>query len=609
MSVPRTLAAYVGPEPAICNVTLQGAGVGRTTIALDDSLGFSKPVITTANCTPGNVDVASSGNVAFRNDINDLTVYTGTGNPSATGISFMGSNDAEVRNVRILSGNGTGAVGFKADRFLEGPALVKNLAVSGFTTGVLVGGGTLYSMVFEHLQVTNQQAGGVGVDLDGRTATVAIRDLESSQNVGTVRAIRSGDPDNMLTLIDSTLVNTAGGGGVGGVDAIASAGSIFVRNTTQSGYSGLVDGLTCTTECESPPATKVNGGTATTSLALPIEETPYYNETNGETFSSWIDVTAGSFCGSGTGVACAAANQVAVDSAPGINAALASAAPGTTAFIKQGAYYLGPNETIAIPKNVVRLVCYGATFLPIGGTTFSLGTPTFRFDSASTNSLQILEGCDQWVNYDVGSGDFFQNVGWTSLITNNSAGTVVLKDMDSFNYANTAQSYGGKVFLENVAGGPFEFVNETVYCRQCDPEPEFYGAGVTHVTVKGGLLWVLGWKQEVPGTALSVSNGATTAQVEVLGAAMYAQAESGIGGHDDDAPMIVNHGARVSIAGVVTLGRGGGDFGYDYDTWVQETQSASCVDGCKLYASSSPSSPRANGRVANASSLMSLYIG
>ena len=602
-----------GAQPAICNVTLQGAGVGQTIITLDNALGFSEPVITTANCTPGDVDVASSGNVAFRNNINDLTINTGLGNPLAMGISFMGSNNAGVRNVSIVSGDGTGLVGFRADRFLEGPALVKNLSVSGFTTGVSVGGGFSYSMVFEHLQVTNQQPGGVGVNLAGRTTTVAIRDLESSQNVSTVQAISSADPDNMLMLIDSTLINTAGGGGI---DAIANNGSFFVRNSKQTGYSAMIGGLPCTTECVSPAATMINGGVNTSSLDLPIEETPYYNEINGGTFSSWSDVTTGSFCGSGTGIHCATPNQIAIDSAPGINAALAAAAPGTTAFIKQGAYYLGPNETIEIPSNVVRLVCYGATFLPLGGTTFTLGTPTFRFNSASSKSLQTLEGCDQWVNYDVGTGDFFQNVGWTSLITNNSPGTVVLKDMDSFNYANTPQSYGGKVFMENVAGGPFDFVNETVYCRQCDPEPP---GEVARIGVSGGLLWVLGWKQEASGTALYVSNGAVRASAEVLGAAIYSYtaypytyADGGIGsigGNDDIAPLIVNDGAEVSIAGMVTLGRGGGDFGYDYDTWVQETQSGSCVGGCSLYASGSSRVPRAHGRVSNASSLMSLYIG
>ncbi|MHB1846502.1 MAG: glycosyl hydrolase family 28-related protein [Deltaproteobacteria bacterium] len=600
-----------GPEPAVCELTLQGAGVGQTILSLDDGLGFSEPVISTANCTAGTVvdggDLASNGNVAFRNNINDLTVDTGTGNPGATGISYLGNNNAEVRNVSIVSGDGAGLVGFKADRFLDGPAFVKNLSVTGFTTGVSVGGYALYSMVFEHLRLHHQQAGGVGVSVDGQKATVAIRDLESFQTNGTVQAVVSNDQDNVLTLVDATLINT---GGASTIDAITSAGSIFVRNATQTGYSSTVNGATCPFECELPAATKLNGGAEISSLNLPIEETPYYNETNGGTLSSWRDVTSGPFCGSGTGIACASPDISTFDSAPGLNAALASAAPGTTAFIKQGGYYLGPNETIEIPENVVRLVCYGATFLPVDGTTFSQGTPTFRFNSSSRTSLQAIEGCDQYVNYD-GSGQFFQNVGWTSLVVNNSAGTVVIKDMDTFTYMNTPQSYGGRVFLENVNGGPFPFVNETAYCRQCNPEPGYYTSGVTHLSVTGGLLWVLGWKQEGPGTGLSASNGTATAQVEVLGAAVLAQAESGSGGINDDEPLIINNSAKVSIAGIATLGRGPSDpgFGTDYETWIEETQNGSCVNGCRIYASGSANSPNVHARASGSSSLMSLYIG
>lgn len=600
-----------GPQPAICEVTLQGAGVRRTVIALDDSLGFSKPVITTANCTPSEVGPttpASSGNVAFRNHINDLTVYTGRGNPQAIGVSFMGNNNAAVRNVNIVSGDGAGAVGFAANRFLNGPALVKNLSVTGFTTGVSVGGGTFYSMTFEHLQVTNQQPGGVGVKIDNRSATVAIRDLKSTQNIATVPAVSSGDRDNMLTIIDSTLTNTAGPRQGARVDAIANGGAIFVRDTKQTGYTALVNGQACAEECAMPPPTTLGAAEdEVRSLRLPIEETPYYNETDDGTLSSWIDATA-SHCGGATGVTCAVPNDIRVDSAPGINAALANAAPGSTVFLKQGAYYLGPNETIEIPSNVVRVVCYGATFLPLGGTTFRLGTPTFRFNSVEKESLQILEGCSQYVNYDVGWGNFFQNIGWTSLIVNNSAGTVVLKDMDGINYLNTPQAFGGRVFMENVVGGPFLFENQAVYCRQCNPETPFYDNQI-HMSLKGGLLWVLGWKQETSGPALVVSNGLTTAQAEILGASIYSASAANAGSPNDSAPMIINDRAALSVAGIATLGRGGGDFGYDYDTWVIEKQdSGACMGGCRLYASSSALTPRAHPRAMRNSSLLSLYV-
>ncbi len=582
-----------GVHPCLAFITLQGAGVDQTTIQLDDNIGFTRPVIETANPHDYGNDYDQygvvGGNDAFDNNINDLTVSTCKGNPRATGISYLANNNGEVRNVRITSGDGTGMVGFDAARSIDGPALVKNLSVSGFTTGVSVGGFSFYTIVFEHLQVTDQQGpGAVGVAVRGGGSTVVIRDLKSSQNVATVPAISSSDPDNLLTLIDSTLTNTAGGGAV---DAVANTNnaSVFVRNSQQKGYSGLVTGLTCGMECESPAATKVNPDSVeTTSLNLPIEETPYYNETNGGTFSSWIDVTT-SGCGGGTGVVCATRNNEAIDSAPGINAALHAAPPGTTAFIKQGRYYL--NGTIHVPSNVTRVVCYGATFAPQTGPL----PAAFQLDSTDRNGLQILEGCKAWVD-DHGSLGSGETGG--APVVNNSAGTVVLKDLDGMSYSNTPQSHGGRVFLENMNYGPYDFVDQTVYCRQCDPEFEQVGH---HIGVQGGRLWVLGYKQEGLGTGFDVSNGTTTAQVEILGAAIYVGS-----GSTTTAPLIVNSRAEMSVAGIATIGNGS-----DYSTWVQETQSGTCASGCDIHGSSSGRMPVVPGKDNNGYHLskMSLYVG
>ncbi len=563
----------INPGGGVSSVTIQGAGVGQTIIQLEDSSGLKGAVITTNDASQPSCSTGC--NTAFRNDINDLTINTGRNNPNATGISYLANNNGEVRNVSIVSVDGQGAVGFDGATSINGPALVKNLYVQGFTTGVLVGG-NMYSLVFEHLQVKDQQS--VGVRVESTSGVLAIRDLDSSQNISTVPAVQSQDPNNVLTLIDSTLRNTAGGAAV---DAIVNSGAIFVRNTTQNGYSALVSGLSCGNECESPAATKINGGPETTSLNLPIEETPYYNDTD----TTWIDVTSGPFCGSGTSTPCATPNNTNVDSAKGINAALASAPPGTTAFVKQGLYFL--NEPITIPQNVVRLVCYGATFTPYVPYSGS-AVPTFRFNATSKNSLQILEGCNQWNNFVNGGGITFLNGGvGSSLIENNSPGTVVLKDMDSYTYSNTQQSWGGTVFLENMIYGPFKFTNQTVYCRQCDPE--YVSAPEPHVSVMGGMLWILGYKQEGTGPAFSLSNGLTTARVEVLGGAIHA-------GGGEAGPMIINNSARMSASGFATgIAYNGGDV----STWIRETQSGKCASGCSLAAPNT----RQDG------SDVSLYVG
>ncbi len=216
--------------------------------------------------------------------------------------------------------------------------------------------------------------------------------------------------------------------------------------------------------------------------------------------------------------------------------------------LRQGTYYLG--STIKIPESVVRVVCYGATVAPIGGKgSFGSTEATFEFDSNSTNSLQILDGCDT----DWGNGDSFIEPYSEALIVNNSPGTVVIKDCDGIGYSNTQDSWGGNVFMEDVGYAPMEFVNQTVYVRHLDIEPhggEVTAQETTHVSVEGGQLWVVGYKQENPGAAFSVSNGA---DVEVLGGAIFVADPNG---PNFPGPMIVNDGARMSVEGIATgIGR------------------------------------------------------
>ncbi len=195
----------INPGPGVSSVTIQGAGVGQTIIQLADNSGLDGAVLTIAgdadqpSCDRNQTGAGDGAcNTAFRNDINDLTINTGTHNPNATGVIYLANNNGEVRNVSIVSGDGSGVVGFDGSTFLNGPALVKNLYVQGFSTGVSVVTGA-YSLDFEHLQLKDQQS--VGVDVS-TTGVVTIRDLESSQSVSGVAAVQSQDPNNVLTIID-----------------------------------------------------------------------------------------------------------------------------------------------------------------------------------------------------------------------------------------------------------------------------------------------------------------------------------------------------------------------------------------------------------------------
>jgi hypothetical protein len=72
---------------------------------------------------------------------------------------------------------------------------------------------------------------------------------------------------------------------------------------------------------------------------------------------------------------------------------------------------------------------------------------------------------------------------------------------------------GGRVFLDDICGGPFLFRKQDVWCRQLNQET----LG-THVANDGGKLWILGYKTERGGTLLETTNGG---QTEVLGGFAY----------------------------------------------------------------------------------------
>ena len=206
------------------NVRLQGQSRMGTVVILKDSAeGFGNP-----REPKGLVWTGLAPAQRFSNEIRDLTLHTGNGNPGACGAQFHANNQGHMMDVFIVSGDGRGVAGIDM-RFTGeiGPLLLRDIAVVGFDYGVWTGG-TINSQTVEGLYVADQNK--AGVRSDGQT--LSVRNMISRNAVPAI--LNKG----FLTILDSELHGKDGG------TAVIQQGDMLARNVKIEGYEkGLGDGV------------------------------------------------------------------------------------------------------------------------------------------------------------------------------------------------------------------------------------------------------------------------------------------------------------------------------------------------------------------------------
>ena len=470
-----------------------------------------------------------------------------------------------MKDVVIRSDDSQGSVGLNLSRNMQGPLLIKDLEVDGFDTGILIGSG--YSNWLEHITLKAQNV--VGVSITGGDV-VAIRDLESTN---TVVAVKNDKVTSSLSLIDSNL-----SGGSSSTSAIVNTNnaSLFVRNTSSSGYASLINNAgsvvsgNSQSEWVSPAGISLFSGSASTSLDLPIQETPSYNDTN---LANWANVVSFG----------AVPNDTSVDSTAAIQAAIDSGK--STVYLPWGKYYI--SSTLHLRGQVVRLLCLGCGLKPFGTTSFPDGTAAVRVENNSLGATFI----DGLLPILSPTGANFGN----PTIEDASSGVLTIQNSENVEYLNDAGA--GPVFMESVAFGPFSFTNQTAWIRHLDPE---IGPSITHVTVTGGKVWVLGLKTEnrdpntTSGPGSTIVDASGGASVEVIGADIYEHRLT------STPALFINNSCQMSIEGAMT----GSGSSSDADLWIQETRNG-VTD--TLYRSGYTSGPNAYSRATGSS--VPLYIG
>jgi polygalacturonase len=443
---------------------LIGQGKG-TVIRLKDNtftnVSTPKPVIANGLISFWNGSFEQITADWFNNSIADLTIHTGTGNPGAVGIEFYSNNTGVARNLRIISGDGTGVIGLDlAHADLNGPLLAKNIFVSGFSTGIRTGQ-TVNSQTLEDITLINQSV----TALDNNGQCIAIRNLRTS---GPAQGFlnRYG----FATIVDSQFNGT---GAASTLSAISNGEFLTARNISVTGFSQAIQNnhgtgpnvpASFTGDYLSHPSTiTLFSGTATTSLNLPVQPTVY---AEAEAANRWVNIRnyrrtnetddSGAF-------------QRAIDT-------------------KATTLYFPADASIVLKSDVI--------VRRRAQTIYGLHA-----------NIQQVNGAKVIVSSGVPATVVFERLKGITIEHAATRGVSVIDSEVSLQGTST-----GDVFLDNV-GGSFALGAQNVWARQLNSEPE--GLKITNT---GGNLWILGLKTERAGTLVQTTNGGST---EIIGSLCY----------------------------------------------------------------------------------------
>ncbi len=414
---------------------------------------------------------------------NDMTVDTGKGNPGASGVRFFSNNTGGMRNVTIRSSdpNLVGGIGLDLRQGQNGPALIKNVKVVGFDTGIAMN--DAFAMTFEHITLEKQKKLGFNC-----TQRVSMRGLTSNNSVPVVKMATGWAT---LALVDAELK----GGAATEVAILANdKPAIYLRNVKQTGYGALVKdskGQMVNQASVKEWSEKPIGafGRDGTGIMLPIKETP---EVPWESdLSKWEMIPSG---------ADTAAVQKAFDDA-------ARAGKTTVCFPRGGSVKI--NAPIRVTGSVSRIVGMESIVNvsdPSG--VFKGKQAVFTFANLTGPAIVVER--------------FFLLGGWkfpayATMFENKTSKPFILRNV-GHGGSTRIPGGGGEFFLEDVSPGRSGTMKvakgENVWLRQFNPE----SASANMLEVDGGTAWWLGLKTEGRYTHVAATNGA---KVEVLGAASY----------------------------------------------------------------------------------------
>lgn len=454
------------------NFTIQGESASGTIIRLKDGV-FTDPAKPQAIMFCGFFGSADW----FHNYVKNVTFDTGRGNPAAIGLQFYSNNTGAVRDVNILSQDGTGAIGLDLGHHdMNGPLLIKNVRVNGFRIGIR----TAYSVnsqTFERVLVENSSE--CGFSNDGQS--VSIRKLTVR---GAPLAVRNRG-NGFMVLLDSELT----GRGTEQSAAVESSAPLFVRNLGTKGFARAIRSTrgsapegTSVKEFISEPVLSLFPSRAS-SLRLPIKETP---EPPADPLDQWVSVLK--------------FHKGGEDFSPAAQAAIDSGA--TTVYFPKGTYKIG--APVEVRGRVRRLVGLNSWFAESAGDQPDT-SPRFR----------VVKGEAPLVTFDNFRGGFGERV----FIEQASNRDLLIRECEGIPCVFRG---AGDIFMEDTTATPHGgFLIDgklRLWARQFNVE-NFVNENISAtLDNRGAQVWILGLKTEQGNRLVATRYGGKT---EVLGGLVY----------------------------------------------------------------------------------------
>jgi len=441
-----------------CCVTLQGAGPGATTIRLaPKSAGFGN------GASPKPLILTPEGEESFHQEIWDLKLEIGAGNPGATALNYVSNNMGSVSDVSIVSDDGQGYDGIDLTRQYAGPLMIRNTEIQGFERGIDTANSE-YSSTLENITLTGQNV----VGINNVRQTIEIHNLSS---VNSVPALIN--TSGFVVLLDATLT-----GGSAGRYAMQTNSAMYLRDISVGGYGATL------LDTSVKPALKktgsigehlvgasqnLTGKTSGTSLNLNIEETPVYTGSN-------------------------------LDSAPVIAKSFGDMSGLLPAFSKGksmvyfpfGSYFSKNEVEVVVPDTVTRIVGFSSV---VFGNSEGYNGGSIRFVISSNSTTPLIVEQITGVKID-----------------HRGSRPVVIKDSE---LSYTTVPGAGNLYVDDVMIKTELSVqpNQHVWARQLDDEID--GEKIEN---KGGSLWILGMKTENSDVVIDTTDGGKT---ELLGGLIY----------------------------------------------------------------------------------------
>jgi Pectate lyase superfamily protein/FG-GAP-like repeat len=450
-----------------CCVTLQGQGAASTIIKLKSGAAkFQNPA------APRPVIRTENGNMSFRQNIWDMQILSGAGNPGAIGLDYVANNSGAVRNVLIKSEDGAGISGLELTRNWPGPNMFKNVHIEGFDYGIRVNY-IEYSQTYENILLKNQRV--AAIKNDG--AVMAMRNIVSYNKVPAIK--NDGYGTGLITLLDSKLL-----GGNSSVSAIETSSAkqayIYLRNVNSSGYQSLVrndgvvlPGLSAGEWYSSSKVYSLFTNTPTASmLKLPVQNTPAFHDNS---LVNWAAVTC-------AGYDCQVSTQLqhALDSGK------------STVYFPFGIRLVYNELTVFVPSTVKRILGFSGV-INTDANGINGGGIRFVVQGDSAEPLVI------------------EQFGYGVKVEHRGKRPVALKHLLLYEYK--ALPGAGDVFAEDVQMDGFTIqASQRFWGRQVNNERR----DATKI-INYGTLWILGMKTEGQQTVIDARGGFT----EYLGGLVY----------------------------------------------------------------------------------------